>query len=244
MGRRTILLIAALLVAALGTVLVFLYANNAREAAQAGQQLVKVVVATKDIPAGTTGADASAQGSFEEREIPADTAVPGALSSVTPIAQLVALSPIYTGQQIILPQWGSADQVSGLGLPEGKIALSLALGDPERVAGFVNPGSTVAIFATGGESVRLLLSDILVLGVGASTVNAQPTGQAGNTENVSTAILTLALTQREAEQIIAAQGRISPAEYSGLYFALMDDTSDLEVGGPGVSQENLFGNGN
>lgn len=244
MGRRTVLLIAALVVAALGTVLVFLYASNAREAAQEGQQLVKVIVATKDIAPGTTGQQAGEAGSFEEREIPQDTVVPGALSSVTPIADLVALAPIFTGQQIILNQWGSADQVSGLGLPEGKIALSLALGDPERVAGFVNPGSTVAIFATGGESVRLLLSNILVLGVGASTVNSQPTGDTGNTENVSTAILTLALTQREAEQIIAAQGRISPAEYSGLYFALMDDTSELEVGGPGVSQDNLFGNGN
>lgn len=240
MGRRTILLIAALVVAALGTVLVFLYASNADERATEGQQLVKVLVAKTQVNPGTTGTQAAQAGAFVEQEIPSDTTVPGVLSSVTAIQNLVALVPIYPGQQIIAQQWGSSDQVSGLGLPEGKIALSLSLGDPERVAGFVNPGSTVAIFATGGPSVRLLLSNITVLGVGATTVNAQPSGSAGNTENVSTAILTLAVTQQEAEQIIAAQGNIDPAEYEGLYFALMDETSELTVGGRGVSQDNLF----
>ena len=57
---------------------------------------------------------------------------------------------------------------------------------------------------------------------------------------MSTAILTLAVTQQEAEQIIAAQGNIDPAEYEGLYFALMDENSDVTAGDPGVDDTNLF----
>ena len=57
--------LAALVVAALGTVLVFLYANNAQNAAQEGQTLVRVLVAKSKIEVGTTGSAASANGAFE-----------------------------------------------------------------------------------------------------------------------------------------------------------------------------------
>ena len=55
MGRRTVLLIAALVVAALGTALVWMYANRADERAQADAAPVEVLVATSDIGAGTSG---------------------------------------------------------------------------------------------------------------------------------------------------------------------------------------------
>jgi pilus assembly protein CpaB len=242
MGRRTLLLIAALVVAALGTVLVFLYAQNADEREQAGQELVLVIVAKGDIAAGTNGSDAATNGLFEQKQIPKSTLVPGALSDATPLASLVALTPIYTGQQIIAQQWGSPDQTVGLGVPEGKLALSIQLGDPERVAGFVRPGSNVAIFATGGPAVRMLLAPIQVLAVGATTVNpAASPGSSTNPEQVPTAILTLAVTQEEAEKILAAQGRVQPTVYNGLYFALMTDTSEVDPGAsPGADATNLF----
>ena len=236
MGRRTILLIAALLAAVLGVVLVFLYVNRATTTAAAQ---VKVIVAKTQIAAGTTGAAASAAGAFEERQIPADTAVPGVLSDAAPLQDLISLVTVYPGQQIIAQQWGTEGQLTRLPLPKGKIALSLQLGDPERVAGFVAPGSKVAIFATGGPAIRTLLTDITVIGVGATGLNAAPT-QPDGTQSTSAAILTLALTQAEAEKIIFAQGKVANPTYNGLYFALMDENSDVTPNDAGVDDTNLF----
>jgi pilus assembly protein CpaB len=238
MGRRTILLVAALLAAVLGVVLVFLYVQNARDDILKGQSLVKVIVAKTEIAAGTTGTAASSAGAFEEREIPTDTQVSGVLSDAAPLQDLVSLVTIYPGQQIIAQQWGTAGQLTRLPLPKGKVALSLELGDPQRVAGFVAPGSTVAIFATGGLQVRTLLANVTVIGVGASGLNAAP-NQNGD-QQTSTAILTLAVTQGEAEKIIYAQGLAKGSAYTGLYFALMDENSDVKVNDPGVDDTNLF----
>jgi pilus assembly protein CpaB len=46
MGRRTMLLVAAFVVAALGTTLVFLYVNGVNDRAVADQKQVRVLVAT------------------------------------------------------------------------------------------------------------------------------------------------------------------------------------------------------
>lgn len=251
MGRRTLLLVAALVVAALGTVAVFLYAQNAKTQATAGQDLVTVLVAKSAIDVGTTGAAASANGAFTQTTVRTSDVVPGALSDVTPIAGLVATVPVFTGQQIISSQWGTAAATSGLAFPAGSVAMSVQLGDPQRVAGFVSPGSNIAIIASGTDPstqkpfTRTLLANVPVIGVGPTTVVSRTTstgtdGDAttnadGNVEQIPTAILTLGVTQAQAEKIVFAQGNGGE-----LYFALMNKDSKVTAGSPGVTDGNLF----
>jgi pilus assembly protein CpaB len=253
MGRRTLLLIAALVVAALGTVLVFLYAHNADTAAKEGQSLVKVLVAKTKIETSTSGATASNNGAFEQQEIPKANVVDGALSDATPLANLVALAPIFPGQQIISQQWGASAPSAGLSLPPGSVGMSVQLGDPQRVAGFIQPGSTVTIFVSGhpavagtaaaqDANVRTLLTGVKVIAVGASTAVSQSTGTAsGNTEQIPTAILTLAVTQDQAKKLVYVIGAPG-ATYGGLYFALQNADSKVvppEKDQP-VGSANLF----
>lgn len=252
MGRRTLLLIAALVVAALGATLVWLYASNAQKTAQEGQTLVTVLVAKSKIDTGVTGSAASANGDFEQSQVPASSVVPGALSDATPIANLVALVPVFPGQQIIGQQWGAAATTGGLAIPAGKIAISVQLSDPARVAGFVNPGSRVAIFTYGNAdpngAVRTLLSNVEVLAVGpstttttSSTTNNDGNPSTTNKEQIPTAILTLALTQSEAEKVIYAGGAAVPgAKFQALYFGLMDKNSKVDTASAGASLGNLF----
>jgi pilus assembly protein CpaB len=248
MGRRTLLLIAALVVAALGTVLVFLYAQNAQKAAQEGQTLEKVLVAKTKIEVGTTGTTASANGAFEQQEIPKANVVAGALSEATPINDLVALVPIFPGQQIISPQWGAAGQTAGLSLPAGDVAISVSLGDTQRVAGFVQPGSYVAVFvsgtpktgAAGNVGVRTLLPKVQVLAVGPTTAVSKSTGTAsGNTEAIPSAILTLAVTQEQAKKILYVTGAPG-ATYGGMTFALLDNNSKIVTPDVPLTDQNLF----
>jgi pilus assembly protein CpaB len=252
MGRRTLLLIAALVVAALGATLVWLYASNAQKTAQEGQTLTTVLVAKAKIDVGVTGSAASSNGAFEQAQVPASSVVPGALSDATPIANLVALVPVFPGQQIIGQQWGAAATTGGLAIPAGKIAISVQLSDPARVAGFVSPGSRVAIFTYGNAdpngAVRTLLSDVEVLAVGpstttttASTTNGDGNTSATNKEQIPTAILTLALSQSDAEKVIYAGGAAVPgSKFQALYFGLMDKNSKVDTGSAGASLGNLF----
>jgi pilus assembly protein CpaB len=242
MGRRTLLLIASVLVAILGTGLVYAYVQNVRNDAAKVNEPVQVLVATAQIPAGTTAAAAVQSGALAPQSVPRSAAGAGALSTTDSINSLVALYPIFPGQQIIASQWGSSASTSSLTIPDGKIAGSFQLGDPQRVAGFVNPGSTVAVFLTvtnPADETRVLLAKVPVIGVGPSTVQTRTTGTTGgqqNTEQIPTAILTLALTQSEMQKMVLAS---TSGTSKGMWFALVGPTSNVTTG-PGTGIGDLF----
>jgi pilus assembly protein CpaB len=246
MGRRTVLLIAALVVAALGTTGVFLYVNGVDRRAEAGLEMVNVLVASENIPAGTTAQAATDAGSLELRKFTKDS-VKGlpALSDTSGIATQVALAPISTGEPILSTQFGSASETNQLPIPDGKLAVSIQMGDPERVAGFVGPNSNVAVFLTttpatganaGQELTRVLLPTVQVIAAGQTTVvtTTSGSGQAAQTEQIPKAILTLAVDQTEAEKIVYASA------HGQMYFGLLRDNSKVDKTDSGVSAENLF----
>jgi pilus assembly protein CpaB len=246
MGRRTLLLIAALVVAALGTVLIFVYVNGADARAQADAQPVQVLVATQQVTPGTTASAASESGSFDLQTMPSSAVADGALSDITAISDQAALTTIYPGQQVLAQMFGNPQSASDLQVGKGKLAMSVSLGDPERVAGFVVPGSEVAVFATlpttagaGGqqsEETGVLLPSVEVIGVGASTLSTQTTttdqGEQ-TTEEIPRAILTLEVDQLQAQKIINAQSGGS------LYVALRGEDANVRVSKPIVT-ESLF----
>lgn len=245
MGRRTILLIAAVVVAAVGTGLIFAYVNGVNDRALADQSPQKVLVAKVMIPSGTTAADAAKAGGFELKTVAKDSVATGALSDIEPVADEVTLTAIFPGQQIVAAAFGAQGSSSALPIPANDLAMSVQLDDPARVAGFVEPGSSVAVFATlnsqgsgNSQQTRLLLPRVTVVAVGPTTTTAQTstnvrTGQS-NTEQISRAILTLALTQQDAQRVIYAQ------QQGRLYFGLLTSNSKVAPG-PGTDAHNLFG---
>ena len=70
MGRRTVLLIVAALIAVLGTGMVFLYVRSADNRAEANQQPVQVLKAVAQIEPGETLADAQAAGKVQLGTVP------------------------------------------------------------------------------------------------------------------------------------------------------------------------------
>jgi pilus assembly protein CpaB len=248
MGRRTVLLVVAVLIAALGTTLVFVYANNANDRALADQKPVQVLFAKTSIAPGVSAADAQKAGAFELRTIAANSEAPGALSDITPIADKLALSEIFPGEQIIAAKFGDRGSVSALPIPGDKVAISVQLGDPARVAGFVQPGSNVAVFVTMGSGqqtntqpaqnfTRVLLPKAEVIAVGPSTFTTTTSSDTSsgqtNTEQVPKAILTLALDQVDTQKLIYA------SQNGQLYFALLTADSKVAPGGP-TTADNLF----
>jgi pilus assembly protein CpaB len=234
MDRRRILLVAAVLVAALGAVMVFLYVQGADSRAEKRFDTVEVLKATAIIEPGETIEDAQAAGKLAIAEVTQDQLLNGYQTNTDGIAGTKAMQTIYPGEQIVSDKFGAgAAAGSALPIPDDKIAISVNLTDPSRVAGFVNPGSEVAIFLTGTDETdgtgysRLLLPRVSVLGVGnttpVSTTTTDETG-ASTTEQLPRTLLTISVDQRQAEKVLFAQGN------GELAFGLLTESSLVNPG--------------
>src|SRR5215210_3870276 len=114
MGRRTLLLLVALVVAAAGTTMVFLYVNSVNDRALTDQEPVQILVATASIATGTTASEAQSAGALEKRKFSRASVAEGAVSDITPIADMVALGPIFAGEQILSEKFGQPGDTSAL----------------------------------------------------------------------------------------------------------------------------------
>jgi pilus assembly protein CpaB len=242
MDRRRILLVVAVLVAAVGSALVFLYTKGADTRAEEKFDTVEVLEATAVIAPGETFEDAQAAGKLALEAVAKDALLDGYQTSADSLTGTVALGTIYPGEQIITAKWGaSAIAASALQIPDTNMAISVNLTDPARVAGFVNPGSQVAIFLTGQPQdgapfARLLLERVAVLGVGSTTpVSTTTTDESGasTTEQLPRTLLTLSVTQGQAEKILFAQSM------GELAFGLLTEESTVAPA-PAMTFETLF----
>jgi pilus assembly protein CpaB len=262
MDRRRLLLILAVFVALIGTALVFLYVQGADKRAQDKFDNVQVLKATQDIAAGTKYDDALAAGQITLSTAPKNDLSPNAVTSTESLKGTVASVPIFSGQQIITSQFGTQVQATStpLPIPKGMIAIAVNLSDPDRVAGNIQNGSDVAIFVTGTltnnpnastaggagttgsglESTRLLLPKVTVLNVGSpqppTTSTTTDENGTQTTEQLPRTLLTLAVTQQEAQKVILSSKTLS------LTFGLLTPTSNVHPS-PGTTTliQSLFG---
>ncbi len=221
------------LVVALG---VFTYTSGAKDRALADQQVVEVVVSTQEILPGTPLAQAWDEGSLERSQVP----IPNAPRDYLPAdadRDLVAQFDIPAGQIVLGAAFGAVLPVAEtVFLESGQVAVTVELGDPQRVGTFLRPGSLIAIFNTSENldrerQTRLLLSGVQVLAVGDATVNQSEDAQMAGAQ---TALVTIAVTAQQAERIVHA------AQTGSIYLALLGaDDSSLTT--TGVSDSTLYG---
>lgn len=242
MGRRTILLLVAAVIAVAGAGLVYLYAQGADDRAKQAQEPVAVLKAVAAIEPGETLDAAAAAGKVEVLDVPAEQQLDGALAEVGDHGSEVALTTVYPNEQITTTKFGSAGDTENLALPPGKFAISVNLSDTGRVAGFVSPGSRVALFLNGPvgpggeEGARLLLPEVQVVAVAQTTMTTSKVTTAEGDETTETlprTLFTLAVDQKQAEKVIFA------STHGELSFGLLGDKSKVAPG-PGVTQQSLF----
>ena len=233
MDRRRLLLVVAAVIAALGVALVFVYARGADARAADKYAAVEVLVASKKLSPGESVDEALSNGKISLVEVAQNQLLEGASSDSAPLQGKVALTTIYPNEQLIPSKFGAVEDieaVSTLPIPDGKLAISISVEEDARVGTFIRPGAEVAVFLTQeGAYSRLLLERVTVIAFGQSTID--PQGEAV-VEDTS-ALLTVALSQKEAEKVRFAQtvGQLS--------VALLNDGSDVKKD-DGVTTENLF----
>jgi pilus assembly protein CpaB len=193
MGRRILAILAAVVIALVGAVLVLLYARSADQRALAAQSPTQVYVSSANVPANTSLRDAVRLGLLTETQVPAASLPAGALTTVDETnAALVALTDIPPGEYVLSAAFGEqAIGEKAIQVPAGDLAVSVQLSDPARVGTFVRPGSHLTIFAThegeggtsttaadgtetttasAGPTTQVLLPDVQVIAMGASAL--------------------------------------------------------------------------
>jgi pilus assembly protein CpaB len=245
MDRRKILLVVAAVVAAMGAALVFVYARGAEARAEDKFETVDVLVVTTAIERGESANTAYETGKISVAQVPQAQVLTGATADGAVFTDQYALTAMYPGEQLIPEKFGGAnevEEVTTLPIPEGMIAISVSLSDTARVGPFIRPGAKVGVFLTGTlppenvPTTKLLMRDLLVLATGSTTTVAPTTGKEGEpppTEQLPNTLFTLAVTQKQAEKILFAQG------LGELAFALLNANSTLKPG-DGARAEDLF----
>lgn len=238
MGRRTLLLLASILVAAAGTALIWVYVQNADTRAQQAEQLVPVLVATGRVEIGNSASQIG--GEIATRSIPESMVTTDNVRSVTDILGRSATVTILPGELLLKSQFNAVGPVSGVAA--GKMAVGVMVQDPNRVAGLLHPGMNVAIYyvdpsAGRNGSAKILLPNVPVLAVGNTTVVMNARGQAaqiGTQSGVSAANIILEVdNSTQAEQLMLASAK------SALWFTVLGNTTKASADDPGVSGADL-----
>jgi Flp pilus assembly protein CpaB len=160
--------VALALVAALLTIF---YTTNYQRDVRKDETNVPVWVATRDIPAGTSGADAQQKSMLKKSEVVRRSVVPGAISNPDQVADLVTAQPIYAGEQVSTRRFSTPSQ---RGIQAQLVGVQRAIDIPgdkyQLLAGTVRVGDKVdlvATFGVGGSNgvpvTRIVLRDIEVL---------------------------------------------------------------------------------
>lgn len=203
MTRRILTIIVAIVLAVIGTGAVMIYIKQADQRALAGQKAVSVLVATQQVPAGTTAGAALRDGFLQAQKLPSESVPADAVRSIGPaISGLVLSGNLPSGQLLLRPMLVTKTvAATGLAIPTGMVALTVQMCLPKAVAGYVRPGSQIAVFNTffkgkqgavtvscTGDSwqsgvkeihTRLVLTNVSVLAVGSASAGS--TGTTGTT---------------------------------------------------------------
>ena len=203
--RNIGLAIGLALIAAL---LVSFYVSNYRKNVQQAEGTVKVWVASLDIPAGTPGSEVVGKGMLESELIAKRNVAPGAIASPDQIAKLVAVDPVYAGEQVTTRRFATVEekgirsQLSGT-----QRAIAVPGNKDQLLAGILQAGDRVDIVGSWNvpEPVinhysRTILRDILVLRAAGNANDVAGKITSGPAGATSLAVI-LALTDSQAQKL-------------------------------------------
>jgi Flp pilus assembly protein CpaB len=198
-------IVVAVLLAAVAAFLTLFYVTNYKRSVQHSQNHVTVLVATRDIPAGTSGADLGSQHLMKTAQVLRGSVVPGAISDPSEIEKLVATQPTYAGEQVSTRRFSTANNLGVRAQLKGALRAIDVPGAPSQLlAGTLKDGDHVdvvgnfAVDSGQGKTNhfdRVVLRDLLVLKA------PQDPGGGGKVQSQDTFSVMLAVTDSEASKL-------------------------------------------
>ena len=229
----------AVALAALAAILTSVYVVNYKRHVQNGEGKVTVLVAARDIPAGTSGADIVDQKMLKEQTVPRKSVVAGAISSPDQLSQDVATQDVYQGEQVTTRRFAPPREQGIRSQIKGTQRAYQLEGDPHQLlAGTLKAGDHVDVVGTWGikdpsgqngqngseDAVvsRVVLRDLLVL-----TPPEASAKTAAVTSSQQSASVQLRLTDAETQKLIWIQ-KNSVDNGQGWHLSLRPPTNALD----------------
>jgi Flp pilus assembly protein CpaB len=157
-------IVVAVVLAALAGAMTLVYVVNYKRHVQHGETTVNVLVAARDIPAGTTGSEVVEQHMLKTESVARRTLVPGSISDPGQIQRLVATQEIYAGEQVSTRRFAPPREQgirSRLRATERGMQIS---GDPNQLlAGTLKEDDYVDVVGTWDDKSRIIVRNALVL---------------------------------------------------------------------------------
>jgi pilus assembly protein CpaB len=236
--RRVLAAVAALLLAAVGGVMVLVYVSGADQRAIADLAPSTVLVVTKTVSEGAN-ADQIAE-SVEVRDLPGVAVAPDAASSLEELKGLVTTTALQPGEQLLhsrLADPAVLQAAKGVVVPPGLHRVSLQL-EPQRVVGGrLAAGDTVGVFlSTENKDVtttQLSLHKVLVTAFEGGPVAAGGDGSAKAQPAQETMAVTLAARAADVEKIVFA------AEHGSVWLSA-EPAEAPNDSTPVLTKENLY----
>jgi Flp pilus assembly protein CpaB len=139
-------IVIAVVLAALAALMTSYYVTNYKRHVQQGEKHVQVYVASQDIPAGTSGADAVSM--LKRKAVTQNAVAPGAISKPEEIKQKIASQRIYAGEQVTVNRFASVSQSGVQGSLKGTLRAYEIAGSANQVlAGILKVGDHVDVVA-------------------------------------------------------------------------------------------------
>jgi pilus assembly protein CpaB len=247
MIRRLIIALVALLVAAAGGVLTYLYASAADSRAMARMEPTQVLVVAEPIAAGTPAEELAR--SLTVAELPRAAVVAGGVTDLADVAGMQTSADLQPGEQLLSSRFVAPEAAAGeIEVPTDMHELSIRLETQRVIGGELRPGDTVGVFVSatiettvpGAEETQqemithLVLHKVLVTDVrGAATVTTNDAGEQVEEEAAESVMVTLALSPADAERVVFAQ------EFASIWLSL-EGAEVPEDGTQTVDAEVLF----
>lgn len=177
MRRRVIALVAAVLLAGVGTLVLVQFVQGAEERAVAGQELVNVLQVRADatVPQGTKAEDIAQF--VEVVQVPLQARAVGAITDLAEVAELATAVELVPGEQLIGARFVAPEQVEAdrredlprrrVAVPDGMLEVPVRLDAVSALGGIIDVGDTVAIIAsfanyTGSAQGTVTVNDEVV----------------------------------------------------------------------------------
>jgi pilus assembly protein CpaB len=179
-------MVLALSLGAIGAMLTYVYVQRVETSTALGVSPQSVLVATRALPAGSTGEAIVQAGAFEVRDIPAKFVAPGALSDPQQLAGLILIDDLAGGEQLTQPRFsGSETQVFFADFPKGTEALSLPLEYVSGVSGKLKAGDMINAFVTVQAQRQRATKLNIAGGISEDTVDIDVALDEGSIKSVS-----------------------------------------------------------
>ena len=233
---------AAIVLALVAGIGVYMYASGADKRAQENASFVTAYVANADIAKGTTGPELVQAGLITQEKVAKASVPPGMITNLNDLVDLQTAGPISNKQFITAGSFvsskdGAGGQFSQSIAAQNLVAVTVTVDADRGVANQITPGDHVdiavplpAVDGSTDITYDYMLSDVKVLAVGSTTTQtaAAPAteGDASSTDAAAapapqnSGVLTFEVSKPDALRIISANSGSSK-----IYLVLLPPTT-------------------